>query len=164
MTVTAVAGVLAAVAGRPVGAVALVTVAVFCGQLSVGWSNDAIDAERDAHTDRRDKPTVANGLSPRALFTAALVAVAVSAVLSLAVGPAGWWHIAALVSAWAYNWPLKRTIASALPFAISFGALVAFAAPDSGPGLIAAGAALGVAAHFANVIPDLADDAATGVV
>src|SRR5581483_5548065 len=46
------------------GRSALLAVAVLCGQLSVGWSNDAIDAPLDTRAARRDKP-IANGAVSR---------------------------------------------------------------------------------------------------
>ena len=59
----------------------------------------------------------------------------------------------------------KSTIWSWAPYAVAFGLLPAIATlarptprwPE--PWAIAAGALLGVAAHFANVLPDLATDA-----
>ena len=54
-------------------------------------------------------------------------------------------------------------------YALAFGALPAFVSlvddPDQLPPwwMVGAGALLGVGAHFVNVLPDLADDAATGV-
>ena len=73
-----------------------------------------------------------------------------------------------MASAWAYNLGLKATAWSWLPYAVSFGLLpsVAGLAPGSDglPWWVnAAGALLGVGAHLVNVVPDLADDAATGV-
>jgi len=56
-----------------------------------------------------------------------------------------------------------------LPYIVSFGLLpliasLALPAPAlAAPWAIAAGSLLGVAAHFANVLPDLGDDAATGI-
>jgi 4-hydroxybenzoate polyprenyltransferase len=56
-----------------------------------------------------------------------------------------------------------------LPYAVSFGALPAFVvlalpgAPAPPAWQVAGGALLGAGAHFANVLPDLADDARTGV-
>jgi 4-hydroxybenzoate polyprenyltransferase len=70
---------------------------------------------------------------------------------------------------WAYNLGAKGTALSWLPYAVAFGLLPAFALladPDttSVPWWVpAAGALLGVGAHLVNVLPDLADDAATGV-
>ena len=56
-----------------------------------------------------------------------------------------------------------------MPYLVAFGLLPAFVVvalpghPAPPAWLVAAGALLGGGAHFANVLPDLADDAATGV-
>ena len=47
IAVTAISAGLAALAGLSPARGALVVAAVFAGQLSIGWSNDAIDAARD---------------------------------------------------------------------------------------------------------------------
>lgn len=47
---------LAATAGHRVGTVVLIRVAVLTGQLSIGWLNDAVDADRDDAVGRTDKP------------------------------------------------------------------------------------------------------------
>jgi 4-hydroxybenzoate polyprenyltransferase len=68
-----------------------------------------------------------------------------------------------------YDWPLKSTPFSLLPYLVAFGLLPAFVVvalpghPAPPVWLVAAGSLLGGGAHFANVLPDLADDAATGV-
>jgi 4-hydroxybenzoate polyprenyltransferase len=72
-----------------------------------------------------------------------------------------------LVSGLSYDWPLKFTVLSPVPYVVSFGVLPAFVVlgkPALPPWwMIAAGALLGAGAHFVNVLPDLADDARTGV-
>ncbi len=74
-----------------------------------------------------------------------------------------------VAAGWAYNLGAKATPWSWLPYAVAFGGLPAFVSltdnPDQAPPLWLplAGALLGVGAHFVNVLPDLADDAATGV-
>ena len=56
-----------------------------------------------------------------------------------------------------------------MPYLVAFGLLPAFVVvalpghPAPPAWLVGAGALLGGGAHFANVLPDLADDAATGV-
>jgi len=163
--VTLVSGVLAIGAGLDARTVVAVTAAVGASQLAVGWSNDAIDAPRDAAVGRRDKPIPAGAVSRRVVAVGAVVAAGACAVLAFVAGP-GWWLLAALASALLYNWPLKFTPASVVPFAVSFGLLPGFVM-EAGPGvpawMLAAGALLGAGAHFANVVPDLADDARTGV-
>lgn len=166
--VTVVAGLLALAVGHaPAGAV-LVTATVAASQLAVGWTNDAVDAGRDLATGRADKPVPRGQISRRTVATAAGTAAAVTVLLALASGPlAAAAAIAGLVSGLAYDWPLKATVLSPLPYAVSFVALPAYvvlALPATPPlWMLAAGALLGTGAHFANVLPDLADDAATGV-
>ncbi|ROS31332.1 UbiA family prenyltransferase [Cellulomonas sp. PhB150] len=171
VAVSLFAGAYALGVGADLALAALVLVAVMAGQLSVGWSNDWIDAGRDLAVGRSDKPAVTGDVSLSTLRTAALVAVTACAALSLALGaPAAVVHLAAVASAWAYNARLKSTVWSWAPYALSFGLLpsvATLALPD--PALApawttAAAALLGVGAHLANVLPDLADDAATGVV
>lgn len=172
-TVTAVAALLAAATGRGSSGVVAVGAAVLAGQLSVGWSNDWFDAARDQVTGRADKPVARGALTRRAVAVAALAAAAATIALSLlAGGYAGLLHIVAVAVAWSYNWPLKATAASVAPFAVAFGLLPAFVVAGGSAAaetltrawwLVAAGALLGAAAHFANVLPDLDDDARSGI-
>lgn len=168
--VTGLAAALAAALGSGWLVVALVTVAVGTGQLSVGWSNDWIDARRDTAVGRTDKPVVAGLVTARTLRGAAFAALAACVVASLALGLVpGLAHLVAVGGAWAYNARLKSTVWSWAPYAVSFGLLAVFvvlAAP--GPRVpavwaVAAAALLGTGAHVANTLPDLEDDAATGV-
>jgi heme o synthase len=166
--VTAVAAGLAVAAGRPPGGVALVAAAVFAGQLAVGWANDWLDADRDRAVGRAGKPLVAATVGRRAVGVAALAAALACVPLSLATGLLpGAVHLAAVASALGYDLGLKATAASVLPYAVSFGLLPAFVLLTAGTTppwwLVAAGALLGAGAHVANALPDLADDAATGV-
>lgn len=150
--------------------VGMLTLAVFAGQLSVGLSNDAIDAVRDRAVARADKPLVRGDVSLRAAWVAASVCLLVALGLSVALG----WrmaaaHALALGSAWAYNAGLKSTPVSIVPFVVSFGVFPSLATLSSPqPGFAPwwawlAGATLGAAVHLTNVLPDLDDDARTGV-
>ncbi|WP_437112498.1 UbiA family prenyltransferase [Streptomyces cinnamoneus] len=168
--VTGLATALAAVAGQGGGRCVLAGTAVLAGQLSVGWSNDAFDARRDAAAGRRDKPVASGAVGEEAVWGAAFTALALCVPLSLAWGPlAGAVHLAGVVAAWAYNLRLKATVWSWLPYAVGFASLPAFVVLGL-PGrawpawwLVAAGALLGVGAHLADVLPDIAGDVATGV-
>jgi 4-hydroxybenzoate polyprenyltransferase len=170
VAVTVFAGVLAATAGATVGTSLLVAAAVLAGQLSIGWSNDRLDARRDASVGRTDKP-LARGAVPTAVTDAAIVVSVLATIgLSLALGWApGLLHLAAVACGWAYNVGVKATWWSWLPYALAFGALPAIATlalPDArAPGwwAITAAACVGVAAHLANVLPDIDDDLRTGV-
>ncbi|WP_240646060.1 UbiA family prenyltransferase [Georgenia sp. SYP-B2076] len=170
VAVTAVAVLLAAVADAGLRTGAVVGAAVLTGQLSIGWSNDLLDADRDAQVGRTDKPVAAGEVSRAAVRAALAVVLLLCAVASLALGPAaGLVHLVAVVgSGWAYNVGLKRTVWSAVPYVVAFGSLpaVVWLAADSRlpPAWVAAtGALLGLGAHLLNVLPDLADDAATHV-
>ena len=144
--------------------------AVLAGQLSIGWANDLLDADRDRASGRSDKPVAAGAVPP--------------GVLRVAIGwrwsrawrcpwpaalVAGLVHLVGVAMGWAHNLGAKRTVLSPLPYAVAFAALPAFvglAGPDGLPPawVLGCGAVLGVAAHLLNALPDLADDVATGVV
>ncbi len=168
--VTAAATLLAIGVGHSAAGAALVGLTVLASQLAVGWTNDWLDAERDRAVGRTDKPLATGAVSRRAVGIAGLVAAVATPLLGLATGlPAAAAGTAALVSALLYNWPLKFTPASVLPYAFSFAALPAFVilalpdAPRPPLWIVAAGGLLGAGAHFANVLPDLDDDVRTGV-
>ncbi|KQV70040.1 hypothetical protein ASC64_06600 [Nocardioides sp. Root122] len=168
LAVTVLAALLAAAQGLDVGRAVVLVAAVLAGQLSVGWSNDLIDLVRDRSAGRTDKPLAA-GTVPVVLVQACCgAAVVACVVLSLACGLlAGLVHLGCVAAAWAYNLGLKSTVLSWLPYALAFGGLTAFVTLADGeapPWWWPVGATLlGVGAHLLNVLPDLADDAATGV-
>lgn len=143
---------------------------VFAGQLSIGISNDAIDAPRDRIVGRADKPLSVSGAPLRTAWAVAVSAGALALVLSAVLG----WqmalaHLVFVGAGWAYNAGLKSTVWSALCFAVGFAVLPSLAPlslprPEVAPAWAwGAGAALGLAVHFSNVLPDLGDDARTGV-
>jgi len=170
LVVTALAVALGIAAGLPPWRVVALGVAVLAGQLSVGISNDAIDAARDRAVGRTDKPIARGDVSVRTAWIAAVALVVGALALSLALSPVmALAHAAALASAWAYNAGLKNTPLSIAPFLVSFGlfpSLATLSAPEpavAAPWASVAGAALGAAVHLTNVLPDLDDDARTGV-
>jgi 4-hydroxybenzoate polyprenyltransferase len=170
LVVSALALALGVAVGLEPWRLVLLTLAVFCGQLSIGLSNDAIDAPRDRAVGRADKPIARGDVSERVAWAAALGSLVVALVLS---APLGWGMLAAhavfLASAWSYNAGLKSTPLSIVPFIVSFGIFPSLATLSaSEPRLAApwgwvAGAALGAAVHLTNVLPDLDDDRRTGV-
>lgn len=174
--VTALTMLLAVAASLPPLSAVLVTAAVATGQLTVGWANDLLDAGRDRQVARADKPLARGRLTARWVLTCLVGAAVLCVGLSCALG----WRSAALhlgvclVAAHAYNLGLKATAWSWAPYAVAFGALpavVTLAQPPwsaregvpPAPWLVLAAAMLGVAAHVLNALPDLADDAATGI-
>ncbi len=173
ITVTVLATVIAAAVGHPVWLVVLVALAVVAGQLSIGLANDWIDADRDRAVGRTDKPVAGGLIAVGTVRTAAFVTAGVAVVLSLLLGPvAAVAHVVLVAAGWVYDAGLKRTAWSVVPFVVAFGLLpvVAVAAGVGGAGgawpawwAVATGAVFGVAIHCTNVLPDLLDDAATGV-
>jgi heme o synthase len=166
--VTAVAAILAVVTGRSAAGVVAVAATVLASQLAIGWVNDAIDAPRDRAAGRTDKPVATGAVSARTVALCGAVAAVLTVPLALLSGvAAGLVYTLALVSGLLYDWPLKSTAFSVVPYAVSFGALPAFVVLGSGSRppvwLIAAGALLGAGAHFVNALPDFAADARTGV-
>jgi 4-hydroxybenzoate polyprenyltransferase len=149
----------------------VVTAAVAAGQLTIGWSNDLIDAGRDQQVGRVDKPVARGEVSESLVRRMIAAAAGACLVLSLACGlESAAVHLVLVVgSGWAYNLGLKGAAWSGLPYAIAFGALpavITLALPDPRwppVWMVAAGALLGVGAHLLNALPDLADDAQTGV-
>jgi 4-hydroxybenzoate polyprenyltransferase len=147
-----------------VGGVALL------GQCSVGWSNDALDLDRDVVAGRMGKPIVAGLVSRRAVGALSVLALVSSVLLSAGLGgDALLINAAALAGAWAYNLGLKSTWLSPLPYLISFGLLPAFVTQSQlspawpRPAAMVAAGLLGVGAHLINTLKDAEADALTGV-
>lgn len=170
LVVTVLSLALGIAAGVDPGRLVLLVVAVFAGQVSVGLSNDAIDAARDAAVGRTDKPIAGGAVTADRALAVAVAAVVAALALSVPLG-SGFLaaHAIALASAWAYNAGLKSTPFSIVPFLLSFGLFPSFATlSTAAPALAApwatiAGAALGAAVHLTNVVRDLDDDRRTGV-
>jgi 4-hydroxybenzoate polyprenyltransferase len=170
LAITALTTILAAEAAPHGTGPVLVAPAMLAGQLSVGWSNDALDAPRDAAAGRTDKPVAAGAISVRAVWIAAITALLAALAMSLAISVATAIILAVIIgAAWAYNLGLKLTLASGLMYLLGFGPIPAYAAstlpgqPAPRWSVTAAAALVGLGAHFANVLPDLAADQATGV-
>lgn len=169
MAVTAAVVLLAAHWGAAATTAGLVGAAALTGQLTVGWSNDLIDRDRDRASGRQDKPLATGVLEVVTVRRAIAVALLLAVVTSLSLGlRAGALHLALVATAWAYNLGLKSTVLSWLPYAVCFGglpAVVSLAVRDgAGPWwLIASGVLLGTGAHLVNAVPDLEDDRRTGV-
>jgi 4-hydroxybenzoate polyprenyltransferase len=108
-------------------------------------------------------------VSRRAVLTAAIIAVTGATVACYVINPVtGTINAIMLLAGWAYNAGLKATLASGLMYVVGFGLIPAFAvsvlpgAPWPSPWTVAAAALLGLGGHFANVLPDLAGDRASG--
>jgi 4-hydroxybenzoate polyprenyltransferase len=149
---------------------ALFVAAVLCGQLSVGWLNDFVDASLDGSVARSDKPVVAGTLQRSALRVP--IAIAMIFVVPLSLLAAGFIgglaHILAVASAHVYNLYLSRTSWSWLPYAVSFGLLPLFVAQTASAELwpetamIVLFSLVGVIAHLLNALPDIELDRNAG--
>lgn len=156
--------------GYPPGRLVLLALAILFGQLSIGWSNDWLDAARDRAVERADKPAARGDVPVATVRASAFIALGIGLLLTLPLGVGALLiHAVAIASGWAYNLGLKSTAYSWVPFAVAFGLLPAIATlGQEQPAwpqwwVYAAGALLGVAAHVTNVLPDLEDDARTGI-
>lgn len=170
VVVTLVTVVLGSASGLEPWRIATLGAMTVANQLSIGWSNDAIDAARDREAKRIDKPIVRGDVDARLIMTLAMVAAVTAVAISLVLGPAlASVHLLALASGWLYNAGLKRGAAATLCYVVGFGLIplmVTLARAD--PTLaawwaIAMGGMLGLAAHFANVLPDLDADRRHGI-
>ena len=162
---TAITAVAASLGRTGVGLVA-VALAVLLGQLSVGWSNDVVDAGVDTAAQRTEKPIVAGLVTVRLVRISAYVAAGLCVPASyLAAGRIGGTaHVVAVASAWIYNLWLKKTLFSVLPYVVSFGLVAPFLtyglSPPTPPAswFVVTLASLGLAAGMANGIPDIDGD------
>jgi 4-hydroxybenzoate polyprenyltransferase len=168
--VTLISLLLAVVWGLDGARVALVVATILTNQLSIGLSNDAIDAPRDRAVGRADKPVARGELTVTTAWAVAAGCAAASLALGAALGPLSAAANALFLAAgWLYNVGLKRTVWSIACYAIGFAAfptVVMFAvtpAVQAGWAAPLAGGLLGVAAHVANALPDLDEDRATHI-
>lgn len=147
-----------------------IALAIFAGQLVVGWSNDVIDFPLDRAAKRYKKPLVSGKITIEFLKKCILVALVMAFTLSI-FSPFGWQgtllHFLGILSATAYNLKLKSTIFSPLPYIISFGSLpwAIYLSADKTPPiwLYLCFMLFSTAFHFLNVIKDLSWDLNQGI-
>ena len=174
LAMTVALTIAAALSGRSGRECLLVAATILTGQLTVGWINDVVDAERDRRVGRDDKPVAQGWLDPGTVNFATACAFLLVIPLSIANGTAaGVAHLGAVLSAWLYDFFFKKNAFSWLPYALSFGLLPAFlsygglgggmhGSPPTIPITVFA-ALLGVGIHFLNALPDLVQDNETGM-
>src|SRR3954463_13372469 len=105
--VTIAMTLLAAGAGHRGWALLGIFLAVGATQLSVGWVNDWLDADRDRIAGRRDKPVASGSVSRRTVGVAGLIASLAIPFLGLPFGLAATVCITLVgVFALLYDWPL----------------------------------------------------------
>ena len=147
-----------------------VAIAIFAGQLVVGWSNDLVDAPLDIAAQRTTKPIVGNEINPDLLRKSIAFALFAALFLSL-ISPLGLIgtliHFLGLLSATLYNLKLKSTILSPLAYIVSFGALpwAIYLPTENKPPLwlFIDFMLISVAFHFFNVLKDFQWDINQGV-
>ena len=169
LIVTTITFVLALSQFSPIDALR-VAIAIFAGQLVVGWSNDLIDAPLDIAAQRTKKPIVGKEINPDLLRKSIVFALLAALLLSL-ISPLGLIgtliHFLGLLSATLYNLKLKSTILSPLPYIVSFGALpwAIYLPTGNQPPLwlFIDFMLISVAFHFFNVLKDFQWDINQGV-
>jgi len=147
-----------------------VAIAIFAGQLVVGWSNDFIDAPLDIAAHRTKKPIVSKEINPEQLKGSIVFALVAAVLLSL-FSPLGLTgtliHFLGILSATFYNLKLKSTILSPIPYIVSFGALpwaIYLPVGNQPPlWLFIDFMLIAVAFHFFNVLKDFQWDINQGV-
>ena len=167
--VTTITFLLALSQYSPIDAVR-VGLAIFAGQLVVGWTNDFIDAPLDIAAQRTKKPIVTEEIDPDQLKKSVLIALVAALLLSL-FSPLGLTgtliHFLGILSATLYNLKLKPTVLSPLPYIVSFGSLpwaIYLPAGNQPPlWLFIDFMLIAVAFHFFNVLKDFQWDINQGI-
>ena len=139
-----------------------IALAIFAGQCVVGWTNDLIDHSRDYAAGRTKKPLVHGSVTRKQLHIGISIALTAAILLSF-LGPlgikGGFLHMLGIGSATAYNFGIKASWLSPLPYAISFGAMpwAIYSAAGKYPPtwLFIDFMLIAVSFHFLNVIKDL---------
>jgi 4-hydroxybenzoate polyprenyltransferase len=154
----------------PAGDSIRIAIAILAGQCVVGWTNDLVDLPLDRAAARSKKPLVAGKITVAQLKPAIFIALFFALLLSL-LSPLGvvgtLVHALGLLSATFYNFKLKKTLLSVLPYVISFGSLpwaIYLSAGKHPPLWLVLGFILiSSAFHFLNVLKDLEMDVSQGV-
>jgi len=139
-----------------------IALAILAGQCVVGWTNDLIDHPLDLAAGRAKKPLVQGAVTRKGLHIGITTALTFAILLSF-LGPlgtkGGLLHMLGLASATFYNFGAKSTWFSALPYAISFGAMpwAIYSAAHKNPPvwLVVDFVLVSMSFHFLNVIKDL---------
>ena len=149
----------------------MIALAIFLGQLSVGWTNDLADLKTDRSQGRDNKPLATGEIGVRTVITATICSLTLCIPLSL-FGPLGLiggsLHLMGVACGLSYNFYFKKTLLSPLPYVIAFAAMpsaIVLSQRATVPTwLVFTGAIFGVAAHFSNVIKDMDKDRASGII
>jgi 4-hydroxybenzoate polyprenyltransferase len=145
-----------------------VLLAMLLAQLVIGWTNDYADRETDAR-HQPSKPIPAGRASANLVAPLAVVAAvgALAVALTLGIVPMVCAAIG-IACGLAYNFKLKATAVSWLPYVVAFCVLPPFVWSgldvwdEAFLALYPIALPLTVAAHFANALPDIETDRAAG--
>jgi 4-hydroxybenzoate polyprenyltransferase len=171
LNVAATAGLsCVAVRGAPdVPTLARMLLVMLCAQCAIGVTNDYFDRDLDAAT-KPWKPVAAGLVSAPAAVALALAFLAAAVALAATLGAGGFTlAMVGMACGLAYDVRLKRTFFSAVPYMIAIPVLPLWVWLTLGSWqpvlwwLLPLGALIGLALHLANTLPDLAGDAAHGV-
>jgi 4-hydroxybenzoate polyprenyltransferase len=143
---------------------------VFLGQLIIGWSNDLYDYDDDVKHNRTNKPLVAGTITPEKLRKTTFIFIPIAVIANL-IGPLGLKggsvYLLGVGCGIAYNFYLKFSPLSPLPYAIALAALPAsvYYSVDRTPPLwvLTGGSLLGVGFHFLNVLKDIEKDQSSSI-
>ncbi|MDQ3691462.1 MAG: UbiA family prenyltransferase [Chloroflexota bacterium] len=148
--------------------VVLITLSVLGSQILTGALNDWADRGRDALV-QRTKPIPSGQVGPRVALRLAASGLALQVATSMPLGAAPLLlGLAASGSGMAYNLWLSRSVASFVPYLVSFALLPIWIAVGVGAPLDRVAAApllvgpFAVAAHLANTVRDFDADARLG--
>jgi 4-hydroxybenzoate polyprenyltransferase len=152
------------------GPALVIAFGIALGQFIVGWSNDLFDFRDDLRHNRMSKPLVTGALKPAELKRAILIVLPIALLVNL-LGPLGLKggavSMLGIGLGLSYNFYLKPTALSPVPYALAFALLPAalVISTDRTPPLwiMWAGALLGMSAHFANVLKDFKEDKESGI-
>ena len=165
---TAVGFALTARPAVTLGDAARLFAMVLCSQFGVGSFNDYCDARLDT-LSKPDKPIPAGLVPHQGALAAAVIFVLLTLALAASYG-AGSLALGSLAMAAGllYDFPLKRTAFSWLPYVLGLPLLPLWAwstvgvLPDAARWAYPVGALLALALHLANALPDDATDRAAG--
>jgi len=139
-----------------------IALAILCGQLVVGWTNDLLDYPLDKAAGRIKKPLIAETVTRKQIQVGIAIALTGAILLSF-LGPlgirGGLLHMLGLGSATIYNFWAKSTWFSPVPYAVSFGALpwAVYSVAHKNPPvwLFVDFILVSLSFHFLNVIKDM---------
>jgi 4-hydroxybenzoate polyprenyltransferase len=173
VSLTALIGVASAGDSVDVARLLRLVLAMLCAQLMIGWMNDFIDQDRDAQFQPQ-KPIPSGALEltwmgypllPGIAAGVGLVGLAIVFPLGLATQVC---YLIGLGAGQAYNFLLKQTAFSWLPFVVAFCVLPPFVWSgldvwdDAFLLLYPIALPLTVAVHIANTLPDIDADRSAG--